>query len=267
MPIDWKKLLAEWDTVPADLKRRIEALFREKPKDKLAELFKREPDAIPLYEHVTGVKWVPPPVLTDREVELLWADFSRKLMDASIDPTPYRKDFDAVIDRSKGFDENEQAVARKAEEIIRIAKPPPPPKPPPPVIPPVPPKPPLAPRIRRFETFKCWVEGCPEMVTLDRNLQIMVSTIPVLKAWTPRGGRVEPLLMFPPLFYWMCETHRYEKFGYRDIYDALGYLLAETRSSMKRLTVTKATLREIGLDDADIAEIQLREARWLGKLY
>ncbi|GAI71794.1 unnamed protein product [marine sediment metagenome] len=90
-----------------------------------------------------------------------------------------------------------------------------------------------------------------------------VTIVPVLKAITPRGPRHEPLLTFPPRFYYTCEKHRKEKFGYRNIYDVLAYLMFESRSSGKRLTVTKGTFTAAGLDAEDIANIQVAAAKWM----
>ena len=50
--VDWTSLQEEWETVSEDLRAKILALFREKPKDRLAELFRREPSALLLYEKV-----------------------------------------------------------------------------------------------------------------------------------------------------------------------------------------------------------------------
>jgi len=50
--VDWRTLHDEWEKVPEDARAKIQALFREKPKDKLAELFRREPSALLLYEKV-----------------------------------------------------------------------------------------------------------------------------------------------------------------------------------------------------------------------
>jgi hypothetical protein len=122
----------------------------------------------------------------------------------------------------------------------------------------------IKPRERRIEMVKCWQKDCNVVFPLDRDLQERVSTIPVVKAYDPRGVRVEPLLLFPPLFYWLCEFHRNERFGYRDMYDALAYLVAESRSSGRRLMVTEATLRDIGLDDEDIRAIMEIVPRWIG---
>jgi len=48
--VDWRALYDEWDKVSEDVRAKIQAVFREKPKDKLAELFRREPSAMLLYE-------------------------------------------------------------------------------------------------------------------------------------------------------------------------------------------------------------------------
>lgn len=59
MAVNWERLYHEWDAVPSETKEKIERLLREKPKERLAELFEREPYAKRLYEKVVG-KWVPP---------------------------------------------------------------------------------------------------------------------------------------------------------------------------------------------------------------
>jgi hypothetical protein len=58
--VDWHALYESWDKVPEEKKKLIEKLFREKPKEKLTELFEREPYAKMVYEKLVG-KWKPPP--------------------------------------------------------------------------------------------------------------------------------------------------------------------------------------------------------------
>jgi hypothetical protein len=124
----------------------------------------------------------------------------------------------------------------------------------------------LGPRIPRIVTRSCWIPGCTEVFEADEDLEKRVRLVPVLVEDTPgRGPTYEPLLRFPPLFYMLCPGHRHERFGYRDVWDALGYLVAETRRSMaQRLTVTEETLRELGLSNGDIAIIRSRAERWRG---
>ncbi len=52
--VDWKKLEDQWGEVPLELKAKISTLFRETSGEKLIDLFKREPDAVKVYERVVG---------------------------------------------------------------------------------------------------------------------------------------------------------------------------------------------------------------------
>jgi len=52
--VDWEKLHEKWDEVPEEEKKRIADLFRAKTREKLAELFRKEPWAIFVYEEATG---------------------------------------------------------------------------------------------------------------------------------------------------------------------------------------------------------------------
>ncbi|MCS7120150.1 MAG: hypothetical protein RMJ07_03420 [Nitrososphaerota archaeon] len=56
---DWRAVYENWDLIPEEDRKLIEKLMREKPKEKLAELFRREPYAKMVYEKVVGV-WGPP---------------------------------------------------------------------------------------------------------------------------------------------------------------------------------------------------------------
>jgi len=56
---DWRAVYESWDTIPDENKTLIVKLMRQKPKEKLAELFGREPYAQMVYEKVVG-KWQPP---------------------------------------------------------------------------------------------------------------------------------------------------------------------------------------------------------------
>ena len=72
-----------------------------------------------------------------------------------------------------------------------------------------------------------------------------------------------PILRFQETFYHMCDKDRFEKFGYSSIYDALAYLLAESKSSGgKKIKLTKPNLRALGLDEDDLKEIQTLESRY-----
>ena len=55
---DWRALHDSWDNLPEKKKQLIENLFKEKPKDKLASFFEREPYAKLIYEDIVGV-WEP----------------------------------------------------------------------------------------------------------------------------------------------------------------------------------------------------------------
>jgi hypothetical protein len=127
----------------------------------------------------------------------------------------------------------------------------------------VPPVEMLGPRRRDIITVQCWVPNCLNECLVDKDLMRRVMFIPVLKAWSPRGARYEPLLPLPPLFFYSCEAHKEERFGYKSVYDALAYLLYESRSSTKRLAITKGTFADVGLDQDDINAIQSAEVRWI----
>jgi hypothetical protein len=68
---DWRALYESWDKVPEEKKKLIENLFREKPKEKLTELFEREHYAEMVYEKLVG-KWkpLPPPEAQSPQEEL-----------------------------------------------------------------------------------------------------------------------------------------------------------------------------------------------------
>jgi hypothetical protein len=123
----------------------------------------------------------------------------------------------------------------------------------------------LGPRRRDIITVQCWVPDCMNECVVDKDLMRRVMLIPVLKAWSPRGARYEPLLPLPPLFFYSCEEHKESRFGYRSVYDALAYLLVESRSSTKRMAITKGTFADVGLDQDDINTIQASEARWISR--
>jgi len=116
-------------------------------------------------------------------------------------------------------------------------------------------------RVRRVESRMCI--KCREYFTIDIDLmrRVTESTTEI------RGmGRVHvstPILRFPERFYHECPKCRLEQFGYRDIYDAIAYLLAEAkRSNYKKIKLTKDDLRAVGLDKADLDEIQTWESKY-----
>ncbi|MEM2888483.1 MAG: hypothetical protein QXR42_03255 [Candidatus Bathyarchaeia archaeon] len=55
---DWRAVYENWDMIPEENKSLIKSLMREKPKEKLSELFAREPYARMVYEKVVG-PWRP----------------------------------------------------------------------------------------------------------------------------------------------------------------------------------------------------------------
>jgi len=120
-----------------------------------------------------------------------------------------------------------------------------------------PPGPP-PPRERRIESFKRWVPYCTETCELDRDLFTRVSALPLVKSYSPRGMRIEPLLRFTP-FYYSCQEQRYDRFGY----NALAFLWSESTLGKVRLMVTEGTMREAGLDDRDLEEVRARLKRWM----
>jgi len=217
---------------------------------------------------------LPPSGLSKAQKTSLEDAYRRVFEEAGITRIPmatFRDELAALQEDLKDV-ERERAFELAYRRIVNVARSILPARPPPVVAPPTPPAPPpavapavemLGPRKRIVETFTCWVPECLELCTLDQDLMRRVTIVPVLKAITTRGPRHEPLLTFPPLFYYTCEKHRQEKFGFKSIYDALAFLLFESRSSGKRLTVTKGTLTAAGLDAEDIANIQVAAARWM----
>ena len=219
----------------------------------------------------------PPPSGLSKEQKTSLEDaFRRVFEEAGITRIPlatFRDELAALqedmkdVERKRAFDLAYKRIVDLARSILPPRPPPvvaPPPAPPAPPTVVVPPVELLGPRRRIVETVTCWVPDCFETVEVDRDLERRVRLVPVLKADTPaRGPRYEPLLRFPPRFYWMCDKHREEKFGYRNIYDVLAYLMFESRSSGKRLTVTKGTFVAIGLDEEDLRIIQATVSRWM----
>ena len=116
-------------------------------------------------------------------------------------------------------------------------------------------------RVRRIESRMCLM--CREYFTIDLDLMRRVSESTTEIRGAGRVHHEPSILEFPERFYHMCPNCRFEQFGYRDIYDALAYLLAEgRRSNYNKVKLTKDKLRAVGLDKMDLDEIQTLEARY-----
>jgi hypothetical protein len=225
----------------------------------------------------------PPPVplgLSDEQKKSLEDAFKRVFEEAGVKDVPlatFRDELERLqedlktTDRARAYDLAYRILVDVATGLL-------PKRPKPEVTPPAPtlapaPAPPISvspvemfgPRRRDIITVQCWVPTCLNECVVDKDLMRRVTLIPVLKAWSPRGTRYEPLLPLPPLFFYSCEEHKEQRFGYRSVYDALAYLLVESRSSTKRLAITKGTFADVGLDQEDINIIQSSEARWIPK--
>lgn len=163
--------------------------------------------------------------------------------------------------------ERTRAVGLAEREITEMAKRLIPYKPPPPVPMPVPVT--AMPirvviaeeRVRKIESRMCL--KCREYFTIDVDLMKRVSESTTEIRGAGRVHHEPSILEFPERFYHECPNCAYEQFGYRDIYDALAYLLAEgRRSNYKKIKLTKDKLRAAGLDKTDLDEIQTLEARY-----
>ena len=220
--------------------------LREEHKKLLEDAFRR------VFEEA-GVKDIPMATFRD-ELERLLEDL--KTVDQA---RAYDLAYTTIVDVAKGL-----LPKRPKPEVTPL---PPTPTRAPARAPPaaVPPVEMLGPRRRDIITVQCWVPTCINECIVDKDLMRRVTLVPVLKGWSPMGTRYEPLLPLPPLFFYSCEIHKEEKFGYKSIYDALAYLLYESRSSTKRLTITKGTFADIGLDVDDINAVQAAEVRWIPK--
>ena len=245
-------------------KERLQATEEE-----LRKIHEAKPPAPPL---------PPPPVptgLTEEQKALLEDLFKSTFIEAGASYTGKMAEFRTELERLQEDLKNEPRVraydlAQKA--IIDLAKslipykPPAPPTPMPPVVPvpvtAVPVRVAIAEaRVRELRTEICLV--CHRQHTIDVDLIRRVSEGTEEFRGAGRVRHVPPVLGFPYSFYHMCPDCRYAQFGYRDIYDALAYLLAEgRRSQYKKVKVTKDTLRAIGLDQTDLDEIQAIEERY-----
>lgn len=287
---DWRRLFEEWDKVPEDVKRRIFEVFLTKTPDQLRTFFLREPYAHSVWRKIPEERRFPPPPPValskfPEQIKLLRERLTRQSHSQFFsqglgeeDWLAHRANVATIIhtaflmfgDLPKEEAERSiiERVDREVEKLIREIKKIP--VAPPPIAPPprveevgIPAATYLGPRRRRLETFTCFKPDCWETVTVDRDLEYRVRLVPVLKADSPKTGpRFEPLLRFPPKFYFLCPKHRKERYGYTGIYDALAFLLRETEIGV-RLTVTKATFREVGLDAEDMGEIQKQKAKYL----
>lgn len=216
--------------------------LREEHKKLLEDAFRR------VFEEA-GVKDVPMATFRD-ELARLQEDLK------TVDQTrAYELAYRTIVDVAAGL------LPKRPKPAVTPPAPAPAPAPAPPIS--VPPVEMLGPRRRDIITVQCWVPNCMNECVVDKDLMRRVMLMPVLKAWSPRGARYEPLLPLPPLFFYSCEEHKEERFGYRSVYEALAYLLVESRSSTKRLAITKGTFADVGLDQDDINTIQAAEARWI----
>jgi hypothetical protein len=207
----------------------------------------------------------PPPTptgITNEEVEMLWQEFIAGLSLARVtSPESYRDRFNNAINRKETYMENATRLRRLMERIIgeaRAAVPAPIPIP----VTAIPVRVAIVEeRVRQMRTEICLV--CRREHTIDVDLIRRVSQGSDEVRGAGRVHHEPPMLGFPDSFYHMCPDCRFAQFGYRDIYDALAYLLAEgRRSNYKKVKVTKDTLRAIGLDKTDLDEIQTIEARY-----
>jgi len=165
-PEDWRLLFEEWESVPLEYREKIETLLRETPKEKLAELFKRETYALRLYEKVVG-RWVPPPPppigLGPEEKARLEDAYKRVFIEAAAD---WRGTLPALRDELANLQEELKEVPRekafeaartRIEDLARRLLPPP--RPPEVARPPIPalitlPEPGVT-------TYICPVDGAP----------------------------------------------------------------------------------------------------------
>ncbi|MEM2910857.1 MAG: hypothetical protein QXO01_07335 [Nitrososphaerota archaeon] len=160
---DWRLLFEEWDLVPPEYRMKIEALFREKPKEKLAELFEREPYALRLYEKIVE-KWVPPAPqfgLGSEEKAKLEDAYRRIFIEAGADwrgTLPAMRDEITVLEeelKTTPRPEAFKAARMRIEDLARSLLPPPkPPTPPLPAIPAV-----LTLPEPRAMTYICPIDG------------------------------------------------------------------------------------------------------------
>jgi len=160
---------------------------------------------------------------------------------------------------------------RILKEAVPAAPPAPPVAPPPRVpavaVPPVPVRVHVEEvRVSDIVTRYSVLSGRPFIIDLDLVRRVKETGV-TLRARGEVSYR-KPFLGFPELFYQITPDERMERFGYRDIYDALAYQLFEGQSSrFKRITLTRDDLRMLGFTPEDMAEIdrRLEERRRRGR--
>jgi len=81
--VDYERILREWNALSEGAKMRLRESFLAKTHEELDTLFKENPEAIPVYEKATGLKWIPiaplPPVLPPPPVPPAVVDMEHKL--------------------------------------------------------------------------------------------------------------------------------------------------------------------------------------------
>jgi hypothetical protein len=118
-------------------------------------------------------------------------------------------------------------------------------------------------RIRRIEEETCLIGGERFMVDWDLVERVSENSTQILGKGRVRN--IPQILKFPEEFYHLCPKHRFERYGYRNIYEAIAYLLFEAkRSHYKKIKLRKDHLKAIGLDKTDLHEIQKLEKRYQG---
>jgi hypothetical protein len=221
------------------------------------------------------ISWIPPPPpppagLTEEDKTRLEDLFKRIFLEAGVSYVgrlpAFRDELRTIQETYKDIPHPE-AIRLAEIEVKELAARLIPYKPPPPIPVPVPIT--AVPirvamaeeRVRRIEQRMCLM--CREYFTIDLDLMRRVSESTTEIRGAGRVHHEPSILEFPERFYHMCPNCRFEQFGYRDIYDALAYLLAEaTRSNYKKVKLTKDKLRAVGLDKMDMDEIQTLEARY-----
>jgi hypothetical protein len=222
---------------------------------------------------------LPPPIptgLTEEHKKLLEDLFKSTFIEAEASYAGKLSEFRVELERLQEDLKNEsrlRAYELAQREIIRLAKSLIPYKPPAPFPPPaaIPVRVPITAvpirvaiaeeRIHALEERMCIV--CRGYFSIDLDLMRRVSEGTTEMRGVGRVRQELPILEFPERFYHMCPSCSFEQFGYRGIYDALAYLLAEaTRSNFKKIKLTKDKLRAAGLDKMDLDEIQTLEARY-----
>lgn len=255
----------ELDEAKANLDRLREELKKPKPP--------KEEDYIPFVEKGLS-KADEQELRTEFEAELLKRQVvtPRKWLPIFEDELNKWKKELAEFNRADAFKEAKSDLMTKViPDVLERAKPPPivpPPKErlpayPEEVFPPVPTRVEVAEeRKPQIETRECW--RCGEEFQIDRDLEKIVRQ-ELQEIRGPRSVAIHgALLDFPRLFYYLCEKDREERFGYKDIYDALAFRIFESQSKGS-FKLTFEDLEERGLNKDDIAQIRARLTRWIPK--